>query len=372
MGTAGKPLDTQTQAFFASRFGQGFTDVRIHTGVAAERSARELNALAYTVGNSIVFAAGHFAPQTSGGRRLLAHELAHVLQQRRDTANGNQPGATLQRTPRPEWAATMQALRPIATHRELTPQQERGFVDGLNEAIQATSLSVGAGVVLPVETKPPAYDYRPGHVYFDTELVNPGATSQVCQIGNTRVLSKTCSEGNDIGDAISIGPRALQDTPAYTQSVFDHEVVHFVIGLERRGGAGSHGEWLRAVTEAGPRSTVELEDPIAYAAQFAHIFELSDTERYSVVGRWAESYSHAEQAVRMASVQLIGESLAAAYSRSPGNTKGLREDLSSIQSCYLDRGCKIKWQEGQWAAIANAMYDIRTHLDVLEGIEKPE
>ncbi len=81
LGTTGQPLDAVTQAFFEARFGCDFSRVRIHTGVSAERSTRELNAQAYVMGNSVVFAAGRFAPQTSCGRRLLAHELAHVIQQ---------------------------------------------------------------------------------------------------------------------------------------------------------------------------------------------------------------------------------------------------------------------------------------------------
>jgi hypothetical protein len=63
------------------RFGYDFSQVRIHTGPAAERSTRDVDAHAYTVGPSIVFNAGRFAPGTTEGRRLLAHELTHVIQQ---------------------------------------------------------------------------------------------------------------------------------------------------------------------------------------------------------------------------------------------------------------------------------------------------
>lgn len=63
------------------RFGHDFSKVRVHSGAAAEQSARAVNAHAYTVGQNIVFGAGMFAPATAGGRRLLAHELTHVVQQ---------------------------------------------------------------------------------------------------------------------------------------------------------------------------------------------------------------------------------------------------------------------------------------------------
>lgn len=81
VGSAGSPLDTGTREFMESRFGKDFSGVRVHTGTEAAHSARSVHALAYTVGNHIVFGASQFAPATSAGRRLLAHELTHVVQQ---------------------------------------------------------------------------------------------------------------------------------------------------------------------------------------------------------------------------------------------------------------------------------------------------
>jgi len=78
----GRPLEPGLQQDMGQRFGHDFSQVRVHTGVAAERSAREVNANAYTVGHNIVFGAGQYVPASQGGRRLLAHELTHVLQQR--------------------------------------------------------------------------------------------------------------------------------------------------------------------------------------------------------------------------------------------------------------------------------------------------
>ena len=63
------------------RFGYDFSRVRVHSGAAAEQSARDVNAHAYTVGHNIVFGAGGFAPGTHEGRRLMAHELTHMIQQ---------------------------------------------------------------------------------------------------------------------------------------------------------------------------------------------------------------------------------------------------------------------------------------------------
>ena len=77
----GQPLDAATRAYFEPRFGQDFSQVRVHTGASAEQSARAVNANAYTVGHNMAFDAGRFMPGTHEGQRLIAHELTHVVQQ---------------------------------------------------------------------------------------------------------------------------------------------------------------------------------------------------------------------------------------------------------------------------------------------------
>ena len=79
--SSGRPLDPETRRYMESRIGFNFSNVRLHTDERAASSARSVGARAYTVGNNIVFASGHYAPQTARGRRLLAHELTHVVQQ---------------------------------------------------------------------------------------------------------------------------------------------------------------------------------------------------------------------------------------------------------------------------------------------------
>ena len=77
----GRPLDISTRAFMEPRIGADLGGVRVHTGGKADESARAVGALAYTVGQDIVFGAGRYAPSTAAGDRLLAHELSHVVQQ---------------------------------------------------------------------------------------------------------------------------------------------------------------------------------------------------------------------------------------------------------------------------------------------------
>jgi proteasome lid subunit RPN8/RPN11 len=79
---AGRPLDDATRSHMESRFGRDFGSVRVHTGEAAAAAARSVDAAAFTLGRDVMFGAGRYAPHTAGGRRLVAHELAHVIQQR--------------------------------------------------------------------------------------------------------------------------------------------------------------------------------------------------------------------------------------------------------------------------------------------------
>lgn len=81
LGSPGQPLDQGARAFFEQRFGQSFSDVRVHTDAKAAESAEAVSAMAYTVGHDIAFGEGRYAPNTNAGRQLLAHELSHVVQQ---------------------------------------------------------------------------------------------------------------------------------------------------------------------------------------------------------------------------------------------------------------------------------------------------
>ena len=82
----GQPLPGSARAFFEPRFKHDFSRVRVHTDAKAADTARAVNARAFTVGQDIVYGAGQYAPGTATGRRLLAHELTHVLQQGNATA----------------------------------------------------------------------------------------------------------------------------------------------------------------------------------------------------------------------------------------------------------------------------------------------
>ncbi|MGR9100879.1 MAG: eCIS core domain-containing protein [Gammaproteobacteria bacterium] len=85
LAVSGRPLDSETRLYFEQRFGRGFSGVRVHVDDAA---AGSVQARAFTVGDRIVFASGQYRPTTDAGRRLLAHELTHVVQQAKPGSSG--------------------------------------------------------------------------------------------------------------------------------------------------------------------------------------------------------------------------------------------------------------------------------------------
>lgn len=97
----GSGLSPDSLPFFESGFGQSFGHVRVHNDGAAASLSRSINARAFTIGPDIFFNAGEYQPHSNDGRRLIAHELAHVVQQRGASAGGpltvSQPGDSTER-----------------------------------------------------------------------------------------------------------------------------------------------------------------------------------------------------------------------------------------------------------------------------------
>jgi hypothetical protein len=98
LASSGSPLDPALRQDMEQRFGHDFSAVRVHSDGPAAQSARDVTARAYTVGNNIVFGEGQYVPATRHGRRLIAHELTHVVQSSRAvgiTAGSALPGALM-------------------------------------------------------------------------------------------------------------------------------------------------------------------------------------------------------------------------------------------------------------------------------------
>jgi outer membrane protein OmpA-like peptidoglycan-associated protein len=98
LSSPGQPLDTNTRAFFEPRFGRDFSRVRVHTDPEAAESATALEARAFTSSQHVVFSERNYQPETPDGQRLLAHELAHVVQQEGSAAqNAHLSGPSISR-----------------------------------------------------------------------------------------------------------------------------------------------------------------------------------------------------------------------------------------------------------------------------------
>lgn len=129
LASPGRPLEPTLRQDMEQRFGHDFSRVRVHSGAAAEQSAREVNANAYTVGHDIVFGADRFAPETQEGRRLLAHELTHVVQQ--SSADGIHTGQSDEKRGLPPTPLHPMLQRDTATVVSLHPEETGIFTGSL-------------------------------------------------------------------------------------------------------------------------------------------------------------------------------------------------------------------------------------------------
>jgi hypothetical protein len=134
LSSPGRSLDTDTRSFMAPRFNYDFSNVKIHDNELAAKSASSINALAYTSGNNVVFNSGQYNTNTDPGKRLLAHELTHVVQQ-------NGPGIQRQEAATPVTSQENQTGKFIVED-NMTPgagqMRKSDFLERLNVEVCAT------------------------------------------------------------------------------------------------------------------------------------------------------------------------------------------------------------------------------------------
>jgi hypothetical protein len=158
--TPGRSLDAETRAFMEPHFGHDFGRVRVHADPAAERAAEAVQAHAFTVGSDIVFGSGRYTPSTSAGRKLLAHELTHVVQQgavpaaparlQRKDAKDTQGAAKTEDCPPIEAGEMAEAAKAKLQIVERIPQQEwliHGFPIGGSTMAEDEAGGFIAGIV---------------------------------------------------------------------------------------------------------------------------------------------------------------------------------------------------------------------------------
>jgi len=149
----GEPLSESVRAFFEPRFGHDFSRVRVHSDARAAASAQSVNALAYTIGKDVVFAAAQFSPATTQGRKLLAHELTHVVQQGQGASSvSGAPRGFVQRKPtsEPEVKVDPGATCNLDQHRKIEPAAYKAN-EWLSRAIFALDAFLGGEKTKPAQ-----------------------------------------------------------------------------------------------------------------------------------------------------------------------------------------------------------------------------
>jgi hypothetical protein len=254
----GQPLDPATRAFFERRLGHDFSHVRVHADMRAAASARAVIARAYTVGSDLVFGYDQYAPSTARGRRLLEHELTHVMEGAPGIARDNDPtehpeletilapeletgsgkASAIQPRLRPHIpagpATTEWRTRVVAAIGQPQRDREKAYLELINEAILPDAARFPE-LRLPVTLFKSEAAARHGEVSLDTsggEFPESGKTQQL----RAETLPSDEKLGTPPRIFIRMTPAALHpaEGPVFTQRVLAHEFVHFLSKLKRK------------------------------------------------------------------------------------------------------------------------------------------
>ena len=267
LASPGRTLEPELRGTMEQRFGRDFGNVRIHTDAASAQSARDVQALAYTVGSDVVFAAGRYAPGTPDGQRLLAHELTHVVQQA-DTS-GRSGVQRLQRQCNPAWASLPWAQQ-VTNAKAAAPSAANNqcLADMLDQALTANvTVEEKTNTAPTVQAAAATGRYvewgtlNDLHVNFDRNL--NAKTHNPNQFGEATFI--TPPGGASISIFIVLGRHALDPVgPQHTEMALHHESSHAWDFLSQWAMIGStpHGataaEELKIYTEGFSRYFLEL------------------------------------------------------------------------------------------------------------------
>ncbi|HEY9132672.1 MAG TPA: DUF4157 domain-containing protein [Dyella sp.] len=261
LGTPGRPLDASVRRWMEPRFGHDFSGVRVHTDSQAAESARSIGALAYAVGQHVVFDHRQYAPDTPAGRHLLAHELAHTIQ---DPGSGSlHPSLELGNPSDANELAADRAADAVTRGEKVTVAPIGGGVirrqvreckasDGQNPSERLVSCP-GDGdyrVTLSLSDKPARPETR--------ATVNPGWNSTqiwlnigVCR-GGTQVTIKPIIDlpkalGEAVANAVAGSPllKGVSISPGLTFTIVQNGSYTFTVGptvkLDQQGVGGVGG-----------------------------------------------------------------------------------------------------------------------------------
>lgn len=232
LASAGRPLDAALRQDMEQRFGHDFSRVRVHVDAAAERSAREVNAQAYTVGQHLVFGAGQFSADTRAGRHLIAHELTHVLQQAR-----GEPVVHRQ-VYGPKATATPADWRSKVTQ-ATTSGQRSALIGSVVPPVKVVDKTADAAADAAVDPKHCIkWDDTAKTVSYDDGL--NAKKNRSSSAGYTKEVSSGTGATKKVDFYIVLGPKALDEKDLTTTTmILNHEFDH-VRGT--RGGSTLSGD----------------------------------------------------------------------------------------------------------------------------------
>jgi hypothetical protein len=259
----GQPLDSATRTFFEPRFGHDFSHVRVHSDANAGQSARSVNALAYAVGRDIVVQPQYYKPESTEGKRLLAHELTHVLQQgqgipsvQRQELGANQPievnhvSQPLLSRIDPPYPGVIGRCRSMGVPCP-APHFHHGAVCRLVSCSRATTAN------LPFAISPGICIYQCSDGQICTCVLFGNATSAVCVITLCDSAASASSDGNyeDLTSrAIALAQQKLENAPSEDQSVAEPT-------MQAKLEVGESGDMYEREADAVAEKVMRMSDP---------------------------------------------------------------------------------------------------------------
>jgi hypothetical protein len=250
LSTPGRPLDATLRQDMEQRFGHDFSRVRVQSGATAEQSAHDVNANAYTAGDHIVFGAGRFSPGSQEGRRLIAHELTHVLQQRGG-------GKVIRRQAHGPKATATPADWKDKVAKATAPADRAALIQSVVAPVKVVDKTADGAADTAID---PAHlikwgDAKPTVVYDDGLNAKKGRGASA---GYTKEITSGPSTAKTTAFYIVLGPKALDPNDATTTTlILNHEFDH-VRGT--RGGSTLTGDedeietWTRTFVREFHRS----------------------------------------------------------------------------------------------------------------------
>ncbi|NNG00311.1 MAG: DUF4157 domain-containing protein [Desulfobacteraceae bacterium] len=292
----GKTLDTNTRASMGSRFGQDFSLVRVHTNAKAAESAKSLDARAYTVGNHIAFDTGEYKPTTLIGEALIAHELAHVVQQK-NVKNG-QLKASQQLETSLETEANEAALDVVANRLGHSKSSILGFKNsfstGIRTGLHLQRCARGASKEMSDKekfevTKRKLSEAEKGFKIASKALSNKEAAKKASKVADTLGKANKAIDTIEKGTVIFEGIKNLKDLsdsdPYKDPEKFAKEAGETLASLgkvmtySKIPGVSAYGEFLSKAGDFFVNMRKALDPSIRWRKQFEEIERESATTK---------------------------------------------------------------------------------------------